>query len=212
MVATTRAPGASLKAPFASNCLSPFPNRPNSKSVEAGLPNQLPEAWGAGGRAFESLRAQSTQQREATAAPRPIRYERPGVVVVIETNGMRRARPWGLLGDSSIASARCWRIWQPSPRTAFRPSSKVSRASTCSPRQRLRSFGVCFRPRRTSLRDPELTVAVPKLPFSRRRRSPLDSESRSHDGRRQPFSRDRGKGRRRPGPTHAVRPACHGVC
>ena len=157
IVATTRAPGASLKAPFASNCLSPFTIRPNSKSVEAGLPNQLPEAWGAGGRAFESLRAQSTQQREATAAPRPIRYERPGVVVVIETNGMRRARPWGLLGDSSIASARCWRIWQPSPKTAFRPSSKVSRASTCSPRQRLRSFGVCFRPRRTSLRDPKPT-------------------------------------------------------
>src|SRR5262245_18182746 len=42
MVATTRAPGASLKAPFASNCLSPFTIRPNSKSVEAGLPNQLP--------------------------------------------------------------------------------------------------------------------------------------------------------------------------
>ena len=146
MVATTRAPGASLKAPFASNCLSPFTIRPNSKSVEAGLPNQLPEAWGAGGRAFESLRAQSTQQREATAAPRPIRYERPGVVVVIETNGMRRARPWGLLGDSSIASARCWRIWQPSPKTAFRPSSKVSRASTCSPRQRLRSFGGLLSP------------------------------------------------------------------
>ena len=136
MVATTRAPGASLKAPFVSNCLSPFTIRPNSKSVEAGLPNQLPEAWGAGGRAFESLRAESTQQREATAAPRPIRYERPDVVVVIETNGMRRARPWGLLGDSSIASARCWRIWQPSPRTAFGPSSKASRASTCSPRQR----------------------------------------------------------------------------